>query len=171
MSLFDRYTILKWQETCRDFTDTFSGRLLRFYTLCNATMLTRLISLGVILGIVLAGAGVASWLGPQSPVPMSKKLVLTATDAQGDKWAMDTLKNQDLQAILNGPVKPGQPLTLTVKFLSDPPNLLIKPDIAGAAGERYFPGILKNGQWQEPPSVVISDRNGKLLHQGQFEYG
>jgi hypothetical protein len=98
-------------------------------------------------------------------------MVLTATDSQDNLWRMEYLKDQNLQDILSGPVKPGQPLTLTVKFLRKQSELLIKPEIAGAAGERYFPGILKNGQWQDAPKLVIKDSNDKLVHKGKFEYG
>lgn len=171
MSFIDRYTILRWKEAWGDFTRHFSDRLLGLLALCNASMTSRLISLGVVLAVMGLLWGLAAWLGPEPAVPMSKQLVLTATDAQGDVWTLDYLKNQNIEAILNGPVKPGQPLTLTVKFLRERQNLLIGPEITGAAGERYFPGILKNGQWQEAPKLAITDPNGKLLHRGQFEYG
>lgn len=168
---FDRYTLLKWKEASKDFTDTFSGRLAQLYALCNATPVTRLITLGSILAAVLLISGLIGLMHPEPPVPLSKRLVLTRTDDLGDTWTMDYLKNQNLQAILNGPVKPGEPLTLTVKLLQEQGNLYILPEIAGAAGERYLPGILKNGQWQEPPRFTITDANGNRLHQGQFEYG
>ena len=171
MSLIDRYTILKWKESWGNFTGHFFGRLSGLYASCNATTSTRVVSLGVILVMVFLVMGIVSLLRPEPPVPLNKRLVLKATDDQGDTWAMDYLKNQDLQAILNGPVKPGQPLTLTVDFLRKYPNLLMKPYIIGVAGEYYFPGILKNGQWQQAPRFVITDANGKRLHRGQFEYG
>ncbi len=171
MSLIDRYTVLKWKEICKSFAGNFTGYLFRLYALCNATTTTRLVSLGFILAIVLLITGLVSILQPESPVPMAKRLILKEIDDQGDTWSLDYLKNQDIQTILSGPVKPGQPLTLTMRFLRKGSILSMKPDIAGAAGEKYFPGILKNGQWQEAPKVIITDNHNKQLHQGQFEYG
>lgn len=165
--MVDRYTILKWKEAWGNFIGNFSGRDDSSNT-TTAKRLIKLVPVAVLIFLVYAGIVL---LRPAPPVPLSKKLVLTATDAQKDTWAMDYLKNQDIAAILNGPVKPGQPLTLTVKFLRKPPNLLLTLDITGTAGERYFPGILKNGQWQKPPRFTLTDQNGKLLHQGQFAYG
>jgi hypothetical protein len=171
MSLIDRYTILKWKEACLNFKDVFFVRLSGLYAFCNANRTTRLVSLGILFAIVILLAGIVSFLRPEAPVSIAQKMVLTAKDSQGDIWRMEYLKDQDIQTILHGPVKPGQPLTLTVKFLRKQSALLIKPEIAGAAGEKYFPGILKNGQWQEAPKLVIKDSNDKLLHKGKFEYG
>jgi hypothetical protein len=112
-----------------------------------------------------------SLLRPEKPLSIANQVVLSAVDEQGVLWKMEYLKNQDLANLLNGPVKPGQPLRLSVKFLRKSPNLLIKPEVVGAAGEQYFPGLLKNGQWQPAPRFTIRDANGMLLHRGQFEYG
>ncbi|MBM3437154.1 MAG: hypothetical protein FJY07_13170 [Bacteroidetes bacterium] len=169
--MVDRYTILKWKEAWSNLTSNFSGTISGLYASCNATPAARLVTLGLIVVIVLLVYGGIFLLCPEPSIPMTKKLVLTAIDAQKDTWAMDYLKNQDIEAILSGPVKPGQPLTLTVKFLQKSPNLLILPEITGTAGERYFPGILKNGQWQKAPRFTLTNQNGKLLHQGQFAYG
>lgn len=165
--MVDRYTILKWKEAWSNFIGNVSGRNDSSNT-TTAKRWVKLVPVAVLIFLVYAGIVL---LRPAPPVPLSKKLVLTATDAQKDIWAMDYLKNQDVEAILKGPVKPGQPLILTVKFLQKSPNLLIQPEITGTAGERYFPGILKNGQWQKAPRFTLTDQNGKLLHQGQFAYG
>lgn len=161
----DRYTILRWKEGWADFISNFPG------SICNGMTAARLAKVGLVFIAALLVIGLFYLRRPNPPTPMSKRLVLTETDAQGDRWAMDYLKNQDIEAILNGPVKPGQPLTLTVKFTQKNPNLLIDLEIIGVAGERYFPGIIKNGQWQKPPKFSLTDRNNKLLHQGQFAYG
>jgi apolipoprotein N-acyltransferase len=167
----DRYTILKWKEACLNFKDVFLTCLSGLYAFCNTNRTTRLVSLGVLFVFVLLLVGIVSFLRPEAPVSITQKMVLTATDSQDNLWRMEYLKDQNLQDILSGPVKPGQPLTLTVKFLRKQSELLIKPEIAGAAGERYFPGILKNGQWQDAPKLVIKDSNDKLVHKGKFEYG
>lgn len=168
---FDRYTILKWKESAGDFAGTFGGGLIRLYAVCNATAKTRLFSLGVLGAGVLLVSGLVKLLQPEPPVPLSKQLVLTRTDEQGTVWKLDYLKDQDWQAILSGPVKPGEPLTATVEFFTENRTLHFLPEIIGEAGERYFPGILKNGQWQPPPRFVLTDQTGKLLLKGQFEYG
>ena len=168
---FDRYTILKWQEKGTNLTSGLWGQVSGLYGACNATAVTRLISLGAVFIVIFLVTGLVSWLRPAPDVPLSKRLVLTAPDAQKNTWSLDYLKHQDIQAILNGPVKPGQPLRLTVKFFLKSPELLMKPDLIGAAGEHYYPGIIKNGQWQSPPSFMLTDRNNQLLHKGQFEYG
>lgn len=171
MSIFDRYTILKWKEACKDSAGNFLLYISGLYDVCNASMKSRVISAGALAAIILLIAGLYSLFKPEPPEPVAKILVLKATDTQGDRWAMDYLKNQDIQAILSGKVKPGQPLTLTFKFQRQSANLLILPEITGTAGEKYFPGIIKNGQWQPAPRLVISDQSGKMLHKGQFEYG
>lgn len=171
MGMIDRYTILKWKEILAGFRDHVAESGLRLYALCTASGRTRLISLGVLSVIILILITVISLLHPEKPVSVANKVVLSATDPQGILWKMEYLKNQDLGGLLNGPVKPGQPLKLTVKFLRKQPNLLIKPEVVGSAGEQYFPGILKNGQWQKPPRFAIISANGTVLYKGQFEYG
>lgn len=171
MRIFDRYTLLRWKEAWGDAGGSLWGRLLRLFALCNATMTSRLVSLGVIAGMIVLIGIVAAWVRPEPAAPMSRLLVQTKTDAQGDRWALDYLKNQDVGALVNGSVKPGEPLVLTVKFLQEQRSLLIQPELHGAAGERYFPGILKNGKWLAAPKLVLTDQNDQLLHEGQFEYG
>lgn len=171
MRIFDRYTLLRWKEAWGDAGGSLGDRLLGLFALCNANMTSRLVSLGVIAMVFVLIGAVAAWVRPEPAAPMNRLLVQTKTDAQGDRWALDYLKNQDVGALVNGLVKPGEPLVLTVKFLQEQRSLLMQPELQGAAGERYFPGILKNGQWQAAPKLVLTDQNDRLLHEGQFEYG
>ena len=157
----DRYTILKWKEGLANFPGSMR----------DGMKVMRLAKLGVAVVAVLLIIGLVYLSRPNRPKSKPKNLVLTATDAQGNKWAMEYLKNQAIEAFLKEPNKPGQPLTLTVKFTPKPPNLLIEPEITGGAGEKYFPGTLKNSQWQEPPKFALTDPNNKLLQEGQFKYG
>ena len=170
--LFDRYRIEKTKEFWGGLWDKGAGGLLRIVAFGNTGSAARVISVSCILFIILFAGWLFALLKPKAQVPVSKPLTLTETDADGNKWVMDYLKDQNIRAILDGKTKPGQPLTVKVKFYRKSQSiLLMKPEVTGTAGEQYFPGTIKNGQWQAPPKLRIADQNGQLIHLGQFEYG
>lgn len=170
MKLFDRYTIEKWKEFWTGIIERpFS--LGQFLTMRRTSPAPRIISLGCLTAALLAIIGLFSSLRPDAPIPPAKQLTLTATDTEGNIWTIDYLKDQNIEALLNSDTKPGQPLKVQAKLYRKTRYLLIEPVITGHCGEQYFPGTVKNGQWQPAPKVAITDRNGKLLHRGQFEYG
>jgi hypothetical protein len=43
--------------------------------------------------------------------------------------------------------------------------------ITGKSGERYNPGVMKNGKALEAPKLQIIDEAGNVLASGKFEYG
>ncbi|MCE5185153.1 MAG: hypothetical protein LLF76_03405 [Planctomycetaceae bacterium] len=169
--MIDRYTILKFTERWGNFRDSLAGAIAGLYSLCTGSPRARLFSLGL---IILLGAA-AWWVIPmckgKPSVSAAAKLVLQATDAGGNTWAIDFLRNQDPEAILNDPNKPGQPLTLTFKFTRKQAELQILPELAGTAGERYLCGIVKNGLWQQPPMLILSNQQDEPLGSGRLKYG
>lgn len=171
MGLIDRYTIQRWKTFCLDFAENTFYYLSRLFALCNENNKTRLISLISIICLLFVSGWLLSLSGPKPLIPESQKLVLKEADAQGNNWTIDYLKNQNVQAILETDKKTGQPLTLKMKFHRKSEILYMLPEVTGNAGEKYFPGILKNGKWLDPPKVVIADINNKQIHTGQFEYG
>ena len=171
MSFVDRYTIRRWKTFWADFASTVIDYAFQIYALCNENTRTRLISLGCIICLFFASGWLLSLLEPEPLTPESQQLVLQETDVEGNKWTIDYLKKQDTQTILKNGKKTGQPLILKVKFHRKSEILYILPEITGNAGEKYFPGILKNGQWLDPPKVRMADSSNKQFHTGQFEYG
>lgn len=171
MGIIDRHTALKWAEKCDNLRDDLRDGLLGVYSNCTSTTRRKATSFCLLLAM-LAGAGYLFYMvKPGSAAPFAPQMVLKATDAAGDAWAMNYLPSQDVAAISNSAIEPGGPLTLTVKLERRQSELLILPEITGTAAERYFPGILKNGQWQQPPMLLISDSQDRPLHQGRFKYG
>jgi hypothetical protein len=99
------------------------------------------------------------------------------SDAGGDKWQFSFYGAQDPSSRIT--VSKGQ--TTTLKF--GPPLFLrteVKPtgrqvsiglSITGKSGERYNPGVMKNGKALEAPKLQIIDEAGNVLASGKFEYG
>ncbi len=100
-----------------------------------------------------------------------------ASNAGGDKWQISFYGAQNPSSRIT--VSKGQ--TTTLKF--GPPLFLkteVKPagqqvsiglSITGQSGERYNPGIEKNGKALEAPKLQIVDEAGNILASGKFEYG
>ena len=103
---------------------------------------------------------------------------LTRTDAAGVQW---TLRGGSGDVKLGKfEIRPGETLTAQ----AGPPmvvymqtELLTNGTIGftfallGRDGEAYSPGAVKNGQQLPPPKFKILDGSGKVLAQGNFEYG
>jgi hypothetical protein len=161
MAFIDRYTLLKWKEAFSNLTES----------LTSASPKTRLVVAGSLLGILLIGILLSLMFSVEQAPPAAPDRTLTVQDTQGDQWILKYLPGQDGGANQAAAVKPGPPLSLTLRFQLRSPNLLILPELTGAAGEKYYPAAVKNGKWQPPPKLTITDAGGRLLHRGQFEFG
>ncbi len=102
---------------------------------------------------------------------------LSKTDAEGAKW---TLKCLDLGPLAKFEVRGGEttaikigpPLALKVDA-GQPQSgrIRLKLALVGKGGETYAVGVQKGGVRPEPPKVKVLDAAGKVLAEGNSEYG
>ena len=71
---------------------------------------------------------------------------IIATDDQGSKWQMTSVKDPPLRNLLNRKVKPGPPLTVGARVRRQGSMMLLDLVIKGQAGETYRPRITKDGK-------------------------
>jgi hypothetical protein len=103
---------------------------------------------------------------------------LTRSDAAGAKWTLRGGSGDEKLGTFE--IRPGETLTAQ----AGPPmvvymktELLTNGTIGftfallGRDGEAYSPGAVKNGQQLPPPKFKILNESGKVLAQGNFEYG
>jgi len=130
------------------------------------------------MGMHALGGGDGKWLLPEGEY-ITRSLTLSKRDRAGEKWtlsdlsAFGTLSRVTVRRGETATLKVGPPLTLKVKAVSGGPNqVLVNPCIEGAAGERYSVGLEKVGGARLPaPKVKIFDESGKVLAEGNSEYG
>ena len=98
---------------------------------------------------------------------------IIATDDQGGKWQMTSVKDPPLRNLLNRTVKPGPPLTVGTRVRRQGSMMLLDLVIKGQAGERYPPSISKDGKRvrSSAPSFTVVGRSGKVVGSGQFQFG
>ncbi len=89
----------------------------------------------------------------------------------GDTWVISLISGQPLSPIKESALKPGLPITVIPDVRVMDKILSIGLDAKGQAGEKYIPGVMKNGKWQEAPTFEVVDQSGKVIGSGQFEYG
>lgn len=103
---------------------------------------------------------------------------LTRSDAAGAKWTLrggsgdEKLGKFEIRPGETLAAQGGPPLVVDMKK-----ELLTNGTVGftfvllGQDGEAYSPGAVKNGQRLPPPKFKILDGSGKVLAQGNFEYG
>jgi hypothetical protein len=95
----------------------------------------------------------------------------------GDKWQMvsrgpwGVLETIRVEPGVTTELKVGPPLTVKTDVATKDEGVSIGLSIFGQAGERYNPGVQKNGQRQPAPELKIVDEAGKVLATGNFAYG
>ena len=89
----------------------------------------------------------------------------------GDVWVISLISGQPLMPIKESGNKPGVPIKVTPDVQVVYTALSIGLIAEGQAGEKYIPGVRKNGQWLDAPTFEVVDQSGKVLGGGQFEYG
>ena len=124
----------------------------------------------------LAGGG-AKWALPEGQYAAAN-LALSKTDAAGERWTLvdlsefGKLARFDVRAGETVAVSIGPPLTLKVEAAAGGPGQTgISLAYEGAAGERYSVGLRKGSGRTPAPKVKILDEGGKILAQGNAEYG
>jgi len=106
--------------------------------------------------------------------PGGERIELTAAtteDAGGDIWSLQLLKGQPSQIVAHAGVKPGPPLLVKPEVTTRGRMLEVGVTVQGQAGEKYVPGVQKNAEWRPPPKFRLVSETGKVLAEGQFEYG
>jgi len=102
---------------------------------------------------------------------------LSKTDAEGAKW---TLKCLDIGPLAKFEVRGGEttaikvgpPLVLKVEASApEAGQVALKLALAGKGGETYSVGVQKGGVRPKPPKVKVLDSAGKVLAEGNSEYG
>ena len=96
-----------------------------------------------------------------------------ATDDQGSKWQMTSVKGSPLRNMLNRKVQPGPPLTVGARVRRQGSTMLLDLVIKGQAGETYPPSITKDGKRvrSSAPSFTVVGRSGKVVGSGKFQFG
>lgn len=106
-----------------------------------------------------------------------ERFSLSKTDAQGAKW---TLKCLDLGPLAKFEVRGGEttaakvgpPLVLKVEAgAAEAGQVALNLALAGKGGETYSVGVQKGGVQPKPPKVKVLDSAGKVLAEGNSEYG
>jgi hypothetical protein len=95
----------------------------------------------------------------------------------GDKWQMVSrgpwggLETIRVESGVTTELKVGPPLTVRTDVAAKDEGVSVGLSIFGQAGERYHPGVQKNGERQPAPELKIVDEAGKVLATGNFAYG
>ena len=103
---------------------------------------------------------------------------LTRTDAAGVKWTIRGGSGDG--AFGQFAIRPGETFTaqggppMVVNVKAEPPRdgvVRLQFVLLSRDGGAYSPGPMKNGQRLPPPRFKVFDGSGKILAQGNFEYG
>ena len=122
--------------------------------------------------VILVAIACVKLFWPSGPVSERVKLVAAETeDANGDVWGLQLLKGQSSQIIARAGVKPGPPLLVKGEVAMRGRTVEVGVTMQGQAGEKYVPGVQKNGNWLPAPRFGLVSENGKVLAAGRFEYG
>lgn len=110
-----------------------------------------------------------------SPCHPTKKSIglrsLTKKDNNGDEWELVLVRGQPVPKPAQGEGKPGEPVSVRLDVQVTGKVLSIGLIVEGQAGEKYVGGAMKNDEWLAAPTFKVVDEAGKLIGQGQFEYG
>jgi hypothetical protein len=123
------------------------------------------VALVVVAGVLLRGSFSS---------PSRQELGLgsqSLTDQNGDKWVLELIKGQPVSSFADSSAKPGPPLLIKTDVQISGRDVSIGLIVEGQAGEKYVPGVQKNGQWQPEPGLKIIDEAGKTLATDKFKYG
>ena len=95
----------------------------------------------------------------------------TTQDDSGGIWGLQLLKGQSSQIIAQAGVKPGPPLLVRPEVAVRGRIVDVSVVMQGQAGEKYVPGVQRNDKWLPAPKFRLISESGKVIAQGQFEYG
>ncbi len=122
--------------------------------------------------ILVAIACIRLFWPSSSPGVERIELAAAATqDANGDVWSLQLSKGQSSQIIAQAGVKPGPPLLVRPEVAVRGRIVDVSVVMQGQAGEKYVPGVQRNDKWLPAPKFRLISESGKVIAQGQFEYG
>ncbi|MCX5670180.1 MAG: hypothetical protein NTU94_02515 [Planctomycetota bacterium] len=130
------------------------------------------------MGIHALGGGDGKWALPEGEY-FTRSFTLSKSDRAGEKWTLSDLSTFGALRrfkVLTGEtvtLKVGPPLALKVEAASGGPGrVTLNLGLAGCGGELYSVGLEKAGGVRLPaPKVKILDGSGKVLAEGNSEYG
>jgi hypothetical protein len=108
------------------------------------------------------------------PRPTRKSLGLRSLnkkDANDDEWVLALVRGQTISKLGEIEAKPGEPLSVRPDVQAEGRGLSIGLIVEGKAGEKYVGGAIKNGEWMPAPTFTVVSQAGKIIYNGQFEYG
>lgn len=108
------------------------------------------------------------------PLPTKKSIglrSLTKNDTNGDEWVLALVRGQPVSQLAESGVKPGEPVSVTLDVQVAGKVLSIGLIVQGQSGEKYVGGAIKNGKWLPAPTFIVVNEAGKIIGDGQFEYG
>ena len=108
---------------------------------------------------------------PPSPRQQAGLFSLSATDDNGDKWALGLGRVPAQWPVNDGSMKRGAPLLVKTDVQTKGRSISIGLVIEGQAGEVYKPGATRNGSRVAAPKFKIVDGSGAIVGSGSFEYG
>ena len=116
------------------------------------------------------------WQVPEGKY-LGESLSIAKTDADGKEWrlmaaSVGPLENFEVRGGQATAIKIGPPLTLKVDAeRSESGRIALNLALAGKGGETYSVGLRKGTSSLPPPKVKVLDASGKVLAEGNSEYG
>ena len=131
----------------------------------------KIIIVGSVAAILVAIACIRLFR-PSGPVAERVELAAAeAQDANGDVWSLQLSKGQSSQIIAQAGAKPGPPLVVKSEVAVRGRIVDVGVTVQGQAGEKYVPGVQRNGKWLPAPGFRLVSESGRVLAAGRFEYG
>jgi len=116
------------------------------------------------------------WQVPEGKY-LGESLSIAKTDADGKEWRLGAasvgpLENFEVRGGQATAIKIGPPLALKVDAGEpDSGSISLNLALAGKGGETYSVGLQKGTSRLPPPKVKVLDASGKVLAEGNSEYG
>jgi hypothetical protein len=122
------------------------------------------------------GSGSGKWQVPAGRYT-AVQARLSKTDAEGAKWRLSESgsgkgEGFEIRAGETRALRLGPPLKTRIETrAADDGTIVISLVLEGQAGEQYSPRTAKGDGTPRPPKLKILNEAGKILAQGNFEYG
>jgi hypothetical protein len=127
-------------------------------------------------GLLRFSSSGGKWQAPAGHY-MTVRTQLLKTDAEGAKWMLlgsgsGKMEGFEIRAGETRALRLGPPLKTRIetRAIGDG-SISISLALEGQTGEQYAPRAVKGGEMPQPPKLKILDEAGKILAQGNFEYG
>jgi len=122
------------------------------------------------------GSGGGKWQVPAGHY-MTVQARLSKADAEGAKWRLlesgsGKREGFEIRAGETRALRLGPPLKTRIETRAiNDGSILVSLVLEGQAREQYAPRAVKGDETPRPPKLKILDEAGKILAQGNFEYG